>query len=195
MTSITELTTQPTLIVLPLQDHAVEQYGHDPRGRYAELFVLPVLGPTATWLLRRLVDGLDSYPDGYELDLPETAAALGLSLVADRAGPFTRALHRCLMFGFAQPVAYGIAVRRMVPALLPRQLERLPTHLRRLHPEYARRPDLGEIERARAVAGLLLQAGQQPAELERALVGLGHRAAAAAQAVRDARGAELTRAG
>ncbi len=192
MTSITTLTMDPTLIVLPWHDLTVEQHGHDPRSRYAELFVLPVLGPTATWLLRRLVDGLDAFPSGYELDLTETAAALGLSLVPDRAGPFTRALHRGLMFGYLQPVAHGVAVRRMVSTLLPRQLDRLPPHLRTLHAEYIRRPDAQDLERARAAADALLRAGQHPSDLERALGGLGHRSGVAAHAARDARAAVLT---
>ena len=68
------------LIVLPWPDPAADAHGHDARGRYAELFVLPILGPTATWLLRRLVDGLEAFPNGYELDLDETARALGLKI-------------------------------------------------------------------------------------------------------------------
>jgi hypothetical protein len=130
---ISPLLSGTTLIIFPWNDLTVEEVGHDPRSRYAELFVLPVLGPTATWLLRRLVDGLDSFPDGYELDLAETANALGLHLVTGRAGPFIRAMQRCLLFGYAQPVAHGLAVRRKLPPLNPRQVERLPSHLRQLH--------------------------------------------------------------
>ena len=37
-----------------------------------------VFGPTSTWILRRMVTGLDEYPGGYELDLEQTAGALGL---------------------------------------------------------------------------------------------------------------------
>jgi hypothetical protein len=187
MSSITELITGRTLIVMPWHDLTVEQHGYDPRGRYAELFVLPVLGPTATWLLRRLVDGLETYADGYELDLAETASALGLSLVPDRSGPFSRAFHRCVMFGYAQPVAYGVAVRRLVGTLLPRQLDRLPPHLRQLHADFVRRPSPDELSRATSCADALLRAGQHPNDLERMLLGLGHRASVAAHAARAAR--------
>ena len=124
--------------MLPWPDPDTDRGTHDVLGRYSELFVLPILGPTSTWLLRRLVEGLDSYPDGYELDLGETAAALGLTYCPGKPGPFTRAVHRCIMFGYAQPVPYGVAVRRTVPLLAPRQLERLPEHLRRLHADYVR---------------------------------------------------------
>jgi hypothetical protein len=187
MTSIIELTTQQALIVMPWVDPAVEQRGHDPRSKYAELFLLPVLGPTATWLLRRLVDGLDLYPDGYELDLGETAMALGLTLTADRAGPFTRAFHRTMMFGYVQPLPHGVGVRRMISGLAPRQLERLPPHLRALHAEFAGHPDPAALTRARHTADLLLRVGQTPHEVERALLCLGHRPAVAAAATRDAR--------
>ena len=104
------LTTEPTvrLIVTPWIDPIVEKNGHDPRGRYAELFLLPVLGPSSTWLLRRLVDGLDAYPDGYELDLRGDARRLCLS-VERRTVPFTKAFHRCMMFGYVQPTPTGPA--------------------------------------------------------------------------------------
>lgn len=140
MTTGSLLARDTTLIVLPWPDPDAEAEGHDACGRYAELFVLPVLGPTATWLLRRLVDGLATYPDGYELDLAETAGALGLTYAPDRPGPFARSLQRCVMFGYARPVPYGLAVRRTVPTLQPRQVERLPPHLRRLHAEQLRAP-------------------------------------------------------
>lgn len=126
-----------TLIVLPWPDPDADRRGHEARGRYAELFILPVLGPTATWLLRRLVDGLEAFPDGYELDLDETARALGLNYVPGRPGPFHKAMQRVIMFGHAQPVSYGLAVRTHLHTLTPKQVERLPSHLRSMHAEYA----------------------------------------------------------
>ena len=53
----------------PWDDPVVDRRGHDPRSAYVEQFWLSVLGPTATWLLRRLVAGFDHHPDGYELDV------------------------------------------------------------------------------------------------------------------------------
>ena len=55
--------------VTPWHDPVVDRRGHDPRSVYVEQFWLGVLGPTATWLLRRLVAGFDHQPDGYELDV------------------------------------------------------------------------------------------------------------------------------
>lgn len=129
------LCSDRTLIVFPWPEPDTGE-GHDVRGRYTELFVLPLLGPTATWLLRRLVDGLDAFPDGYELDLGETAAALGLQHQPGRPGPFAKALERVLMFGYAQQVPYGITVRARVQPISARQLGRLPSHLQRLHADW-----------------------------------------------------------
>ena len=131
------LCRENTLIVLPWPDPEADAKGHDVRGRYVELFVLPILGPTATWLLRRLVDGLESYPDGYELDLGETAGALGLVHVPERPGPFAKALDRTVMFGYTQPMPYGLAVRSHIQPLNAKQISRLPPHLRGLHAEWS----------------------------------------------------------
>ncbi len=59
-------------------DPIVDLHGVDVRSHYVEHVWLGVLGPSTVWLLRRLVDGLDGQPDGYPLDLAETATALGL---------------------------------------------------------------------------------------------------------------------
>lgn len=131
------LCRENTLIVLPWPDPEADSKGHAVRGRYVELFVLPILGPTATWLLRRLVDGLESYPDGYELDLGETAGALGLVHVPERPGPFAKALDRTVMFGYTQPMPYGLAVRSHIQPLNAKQISRLPAHLRGLHAEWS----------------------------------------------------------
>jgi hypothetical protein len=133
---MTQLSTEydtTTLIVRPWADPVVEAIGHDPTSDYVELFWLGTLGPTATWLLRRLDAGLRTFPEGYELDLAETAMALGLSFTPGSSGPFTRSLSRLVMFGLAQPLTRGLAVRRKIPPLSQRQLARLPHHLRLLH--------------------------------------------------------------
>lgn len=136
MPASTLLCSDSTLIVLPWPDREADSRGHDARGRYTELFVLPILGPTATWLLRRLVDGLEAFPDGYELDLGETAGALGLVHQPERPGPFAKALDRVVMFGYAQPAPYGLAVRSHLQTLTAKQLGRLPHHLQSLHGQW-----------------------------------------------------------
>ena len=88
-----------TVHVAPWRDPVVDRRGHDPRSAYVEQFWLGVLGPTATWLLRRLVAGFDHFPDGYDLDVGATARSLGLSVTKGTASPFNKAVQRCVMFG------------------------------------------------------------------------------------------------
>ena len=165
----------PTLIVLPWNDPVVEAVGYDARSVYVELFWLGILGPTSTWLLRRLVTGLDAYPDGYELDLAETANALGLSLTAGVHSPFGKALNRCIMFGMAHETSRGIAVRRQIPPLALRQLRKLPPHLQVAHAEWIERRshDAGCLARAIELAGAMLRAGDDLHQLERQLLSIG----------------------
>lgn len=172
-----------TLMIVPWHDPVVDAVGFDPRSTYVELFWLNVLGPTATWLLRRLVTGLDRYPLGYELDLDETARALGLGYTTGTSNPFTRALQRCAMFGVAQPFTGGMAVRRRIPPVSARHLGRMPSHLRAAHAEWMVRPpspdDAGR-ERARLLAEAMMAAGDEAALVERQLLAVGVPPSAAA---------------
>ncbi len=177
----------PTLIVMPWHDPVVEAVGYEARSPYVELFWLGILGPTSTWLLRRLVSGLDAYPDGYELDLAETANALGLSLTAGTHSPFGKALNRCIMFGMAHHVAGGIAVRRQIPPLSLRHLRKLPHHLQAAHPEWVARRDTDQANLARAVelASAMIRTGDEPHQLERQLMSIGIPPREAAEAARQ----------
>lgn len=182
-----------TLIVMPWHDPVVESVGYDARSPYVELFWLGILGPTSTWLLRRLVTGLDAYPDGYELDLAETANALGLSLTAGTHSPFGKALNRCIMFGMAHHIAGGIAVRRQIPPLSLRHLRKLPHHLQVAHVEWATRretDDDANLERAVELANAMIRTGDEPHQLERQLMSVGIPPREAVEAVRRCAGAD-----
>ena len=176
----------PTLIVLPWHDPVVEAVGYEARSPYVELFWLGILGPTSTWLLRRLVSGLDAYPDGYELDLAETANALGLSLTAGAHSPFGKALNRCIMFGVAHHVPGGIAVRRQIPPLSLRHLRKLPSHLQLAHADWITRrgADDAHLNRAVALADAMIRTGDEPHQLERQLMSVGIPPREAAEAAR-----------
>lgn len=123
--------------IIPWLDPLVDGLGYPVHDPYVETFWLPVLGPTATWLLRRLADGLSREPDGYRVDMVDLARCLGLSHSPGRHGPFARALHRCTMFGASQQVSLTPvpvhAVRRTLPRIARRHLDRLPASLRTLH--------------------------------------------------------------
>ena len=176
--------TEPTLVIVPWYDEVVDAIGFDPRSPYCELFWLNVLGPTATWLIRRMVSGLDEYPGGYELDLAQTAAALGLTFAAGSSNPFARSVNRCIMFGGAQPVDGGLAVRRRLPPVTARQLARMPEYLRDSHAAWRQRPRCAaeDEHRARLLADAMIAAGDPADAIERQLLGLGVPPAAALRA-------------
>ena len=96
-----------------------------------------MLGPSTTWLLRRLVNGLEASPAGYDLDLTDTARQLGLGDKGGRHSPFVRALTRCVQFDLAQLVdGRTLAVRRKLPPLNRRQVAHLPASLQEQHRDW-----------------------------------------------------------
>jgi hypothetical protein len=122
------------LTIHPWPDDVIDSLGHDPRSTYVETYWLCILGPSTTWLLRRLVNGLDVHPEGYELPLADTARSLGLGDKGGRHSPFVRALTRLVQFDLAQPQGPRLlAVRRRVPPLNRRQIQRLPASLQAEH--------------------------------------------------------------
>lgn len=179
--------SEPSMVVVPWIDEVVDPVGFDPRSQYVELFWLNVLGPTATWLMRRMVTGFDEYPGGYELDLRETACAMGLSYSPGTSNPFMRALNRCVLFGAAQPISGGLAVRRRLPPVAARHLQRMPDHLRRAHESWRRAAvDQSELDRALILAAAMVQVGDDLDVVERQLLGLGVPPRAALDASRRA---------
>lgn len=168
------LPTDDTLMVVPWNDPVVDAVGHDAGSRYVELFWLNVLGPTALWALRRLTMGLERYPLGYELDLAETASAMGLSYSSGTSNTFVRSLQRCILFGVAQPVPDGLAVRRRVPPIAARHLARMPEGLQQQHQSWqVRECTLDDLQRGRLLGEAMLAAGDDPDDVERQLLSLG----------------------
>lgn len=166
--------TEPTLMVVPWHDPVVDAVGFDARSTYVELFWLNILGPSATWALRRLVIGLDRHPLGFELDLVETANELGLSYSLATSSTFTRALQRCILFGVAQPITGGLAVRRRLPPVAARHLARMPTGLQDQHRRWAvRETTLDELQRGVLLAQAMMAVGDDPDLVERQLLAVG----------------------
>jgi len=167
-----------TLAVRPWEDRVIDELGHDPRSAYVERFWLGILGPSATWLLRRLVAGFDAAPEGYELDLPTTATELGLGNRSGKHAPFVRSIERCCRFGAAELFDAGtLRVRRKLPPLTRVQVERLPDGLRAEHQVWLEGPGTTEgplafeqvRHRARQLALSLLQLGEDGETTERQL--------------------------
>ncbi len=128
-----------TLIVRPWEDPLIEKLGHDPRSPYVERYWTSILGPSATLLLRRLATGLEISPDGFELDTVAWAQELGLGIRGGKNGPFWRSLDRTARFGAAQRNGATLVVRRKLPPLNLRQIDRLPPHLQQAHQAWATR--------------------------------------------------------
>jgi hypothetical protein len=165
-----------TLRVRPWPDAVIDTVGHDARSAYVERFWLNILGPSSLWLLRRLVNGLDAAPDGYELDLPSCAIELGLGHLSGRSSPFVRSIERCCRFGVCdlqQPDT--LLVRRHLPPLTRAQVERLPEGLRTEHQVWVDEPASAPMaldqmrQRARQMALSLLEIGEDGAAAERQL--------------------------
>ena len=163
------------LLVRPWIDPVVDQVGHDPRSAYVEQFWLATLGPSTTWLLRRLAAGLDDAPEGFELDLAVTARSLGLGARAGQNSPFRRALERSRQFSLTRDMGGGVlAVRRHLPPLSRHQVARLPRPLQQAHEEWV----AGELalssgdaprRRARSLALSLFELGEDRESVERQL--------------------------
>ncbi len=122
------------LTIRPWPDQVIDALGHDPRSHYVETFWLGILGPSTTWLLRRVVASFEVSPSGFELPLADTARSLGLGDKGGRHSPFMRALSRLVQFDLAQHQGDAVlAVRRKIPPLNRRQVQRLPEHLQAEH--------------------------------------------------------------
>jgi hypothetical protein len=139
-----------------------------------ELYWLPAIGPSTTWLLRRLSYGLEVRSDGFELDLSETARSLGLGERMGKNSPFRRALQRLCTFELARAHGRGgLAVRTVVPPLPLRHLSRLPESLQASHRQWTAEQRLPEPEqmrrRARRLAVGLASEGRDRSEIEQQL--------------------------
>ncbi len=163
------------LSVVPWIDAVVDDVGHDPRSWYVESFWLGVLGPSTTWLLRLLAARFEARPDGFTLDLHDTARALGLAGRSGRGSPFQRALDRCVTFDMARPAGpAALAVRRRLPPLARRHLVRLPASLQERHRAWSEArlhaPGIDELrKRCRTLALSLVELGEDGADVERQL--------------------------
>lgn len=168
-----------TILVKPWPDPVIDVLGHDPRSCYVETFWLPTLGPTCVLLMRHLADRFDRFPDGISLPVVDTAQALGLGSGDGSSSPLLRSLARLGQFELACPDGdSAIAVRRHLPPVNRRHVRRLPPSLQAEHAEWVQAqldtPALDVArKRARRVAFTLLEQGDDPDRVERALRSVG----------------------
>jgi len=171
--------------VLPWDQPPLAKVGVDPRSAYVEQFWLPLLGPSATWFVRRLREGLDRAPTGFVLDLDETARSLGLGGAGGRYSPFRRALARCVRYEMVKRLdAETLAVRRTVSLLSEHLVTRLPTALRVRHSAIALPPIAATANpKGRLAALSLVAAGEPPDAAVARLAASGFSGAQSAEAV------------
>ena len=183
--------TPVALRVTRWSDPIVEGHGVHPCSRYVELYWLGIIGPSTTWLLRRLSYGLEVHEDGFDLHLAECARSLGLGDRLGKNSPFCRALQRLCTFELARPHGPGgLAVRTHIPPLPLRHISRLPDSLQSSHRRWLAEQRLPEPEqmrrRAHRLAVDLASAGKDRADIERQLGRWHFHPAVAFQAAEDA---------
>jgi hypothetical protein len=182
-------TLADTLHVRPWPDDVLDQLGFDPRTAYVEQYWLGILGPSTTWLMRRLVAGFDYEPDGFDLPLAETARWLGLGERGGRQSPFLRALNRTIQFDLSQMCGTDeLAVRRRLPTLNQRQLARLSPAQQAAHQQWQDQQltepaGAAQRRRGRQLALSLLELGEDLDSTERQLLHWQYHPALAHEAV------------
>lgn len=165
-----------TLTIRPWQDGTTEHIGFDPRSAYVERFWLSLIGPSCTWLMRRIAAGFDASADGFEMVIGETARAIGLGDRGGRNSPFLRTLNRLVQFDLARVCGPAeLTVLRLMPPLTVRQAARLSPVLQEAHEAWrAERsqepPAEHQRRRSRQLALSLLELGEDPEAVERQLL-------------------------
>jgi hypothetical protein len=126
--------------------------------------------------MRLLAAGFDASPAGFDLDLAEAAAVLGLGSRGGRHSPFMRALGRCCRFDLAESRGDTVlAVRRKVPPLNRRQLLHISPALQEAHVQWQEAaldiPGHEQLRRrSRRLALSLLELGEDREATERQLL-------------------------
>ncbi|HET6964138.1 MAG TPA: hypothetical protein VFH58_05155 [Acidimicrobiales bacterium] len=165
-----------TVTIRPWDDEVLERIGFDPRSPYVERFWLGIVGPSVTWLVRRIAAGFDAAPGGFEMPLAETARALGLGDPGGRNSAFFRTVNRMVQFELARVTGPAeLQVMRRLPPLSRRQAARLSPALQEAHERWMASamevpPSEAARRRSRQLALSLLELGEDPDEVERQLI-------------------------
>lgn len=121
-----------TFVLVPWIDPVVDTVGFPPHHPYVELLWLPVVGPSATWLYRRLGHLAARRPDGTTIRLADLACSVGVGPATGPTSTVQRSLRRVVRFGLAS--WHGrLAVRTTVPPLSQHHLARLTGDLQAAH--------------------------------------------------------------
>lgn len=130
-----EIPAQLTVIAYP--DPVVDDLGYGPESTYIEFCWLPVIGPSAAWMWRRLArTANDTGPTPRQVDAVDLLVGLGLGEGLGRHSVGARTIGRLVAFDFARRAGRGgelLAVRRAVGRLPEHRARRLPLTARLFH--------------------------------------------------------------
>jgi hypothetical protein len=128
------MVTGETLRIVPWPHRAGSRPLHDARSAYVERCWLPIVGPSTLLFLRFASRTFEHSPQGADIDRSELACALGLRGRPGDHAPFRRMLSRAIDFQMACIDPSGrLAVRRHLPELSARQLDRATALARDAH--------------------------------------------------------------
>ena len=139
--------------------------GYDVRSQYVELFWLDVLGPTATWLLRRLVPASTATREATSSTSTETATRARPVVHGRHCATVHATLNRCVLFGVRGRPKVGLPCAGASRHVATRHLMRMPAHLRQAHQQWSvptTRISLADLERARVLAEAMVATGDDP---------------------------------
>jgi hypothetical protein len=149
-TNKTPETLPNELLLMPWRDEICEAMGFPPRSMYCEAVWGGVLGPSTTLLYRRFGTWAEFNDEGVDVDLTDTAVSLGLGEGLGKNSLIARAIGRLVHFEVARWAGPAeLQVRRALPPLPLRHVERLSYTARRLHEEFTRHPSGNSRGRAR----------------------------------------------
>ncbi len=168
-----------SIAIYPWPDPVIDTLGHDPRSLYVETFWLPSLGPTALLLLRYISTLFNRRNENIQLEVPEVSQHLGLGYRDGKSSPVVRSFERLVQFDLACATFHrgGIetfAIRRHVPPINRKHVNRLPERLQEIHRVWtearlAESPLQEARRRARKLATILLAQGDDIDDIEHAL--------------------------
>jgi hypothetical protein len=134
-------------------DPVVEGFGFPVNSIYTEAVLLPILGPSACWCLRRLSAWVAADEKGVEVGPRRLAKDRGLGDGLGRNAAATRTVRRLCQFGMARWSGGEPWARTSVAPVPERQLGRLSPEIVRLHRSMVARTPRGLQARAPQAAG------------------------------------------
>lgn len=131
--AVTPKTVDNLVRIRPWWDPELAISGFSARSAYCERYWLPVMGPSATLLIRLAADMCAAHPSGVTMQRAELARSLGLGKSIGPNGPLARAMLRLEYFGMAREVAGAFETRTHLPPVNAALLRRVPKQLRDNH--------------------------------------------------------------